>query len=638
MSSAQMKWLQQMCSTIHHMHHTVKSVADSALPQPALQTHLPLMRTLHQMLMTLAQSAPARGMDPCQEMQTDHALFITSFTAFLTVLVPQLERFGARLSLPPCDKPAAATAAAAALASLPAPAEATARAVATAQATSRPAAVTTAAAAKRAEKTAAAAAEAEEDVFWALWRFLVASCVALGHSSTSRPHPFHVQQHALYSPLYSAMQAVLVWLLAMTRSPAWMLMKAQHGLVRRNGELRIVLVQPLNLLNGILSTPLHVRFSHLQSSAKTFLPLVCCILSENIGSAPRVVPRSEKEESLLGVLATSYVRGVDTDMHEFPILNVLNFVAQLVGNCSAMEKQAGNVGRFRFLTAPAVMHLLKAVLLLPTAELLRAPQLVPQTLMCLEACYSIGEQHNLNRPVGPLSTSQGQENRDPLGLPWHLNPCFSSPARWTDMRLLDFISKHIDQAPGLNTNCHGVQVWILMSWLESVKLYPAPPEAVAEIVRGVIGLSQQCMAHLKHAMQHKQWELKGLRDTQPLPARQQPPQEQQQQRIPLKAGEGTTSNLVVLGVKGGHKVRNLIYLASQIRLVFHAGVEREACSGDHLACRKTVAFLNRAGEGCAQGCCISHCFGWHVCGACIIVFRGQENTLSKRYGTFGVSP
>lgn len=453
------KWLRQMYSPMRSMTELLETIAAISLPNPSLSAHLPRIQTLYQTLAATSTSDLA-----CKDQlgivtQLEFAPFVTHFTALLTALIPQLNKLGSRLSI-----------------------------------------------------AATSIGTAEEEVFWGLWRFLLAGCSLFG-SAFGRDviltdlQPFDAN-------LYAAFDALLKWVLSISRTPAWLAMQSQHGLLDRNGELLVILAQPLNSLlrlGAIESVTLQV--SHLSCFPPTTLPLLCCIMSETFTDAPAVVPLPHP---LAWQAATTYKQGIGETHLATNLAPFLNMLVAAINNLASNYKISGHSGVLSFLTAPAVVHFLKVTLIVTRSSLPSSSyDIVPLSLACLDCMMDLCDRDIHTTPGVLLSASDARCNKDAVGLPLHLNPRISREVLETDVRLLHAVTQHLSVNAGLMKACFCIQALTLRNWMLAGRLYPISTETLAVMVKSVVGIAKLCTSHGLRMLQHLQ-RLQKLQQLQQL--------------------------------------------------------------------------------------------------------------------------
>lgn len=429
------KWLRQIHSPMRSMTELLATLAAISLPNTSLSTHLPHIQTLYHLLAAAAISKPTCKDQLRITTQPEFTPLVTHFTSLLTALIPQLEKLGCRLSI-----------------------------------------------------VATSIGTLEEEVFWELWRFLVVGCFLFG-SAFGRDSILTDFQPSNAS-FYAACDTLLKWLLSISRSPAWVAMQKQHGLGYRNGELLVILAQPLNCLvrlGTIESIPIQV--SHLKSFPPTTLPLLCCIMSEQFTDVPMLVPQPHP---VAWQAATTYKQRAGESYLSTNLPPFLNLMVAAINNLAILTKQQDS-GVLSSLTAPAVLHFLKAVLIVAKSLHLNSQyNLLPTSLSCLEELFSLYDSDINTNPGALLSDSDARSNRDAVGLPLHLNPRLSKQVLETDVRLLHAMNQHSIADGGLLTQCYAILTLILRNWMLAGRLYPISTETLAVMVGSVVGIAKLC--------------------------------------------------------------------------------------------------------------------------------------------------
>lgn len=178
----------------------------------------------------------------------------------------------------------------------------------------------------------------------------------------------------------------------MTRGPAWRQMQIQHGRPHRNLTLLIILSQPAQWFLSLSTEPPPVMLSHLSWMPCQCMPLLCCIVTEQFGTAPPVVPRYRPAA---GVSASTFAMGF-TSYADVPLpIRLYSFLSVLVESVANLLKQHPTNGeQLSFLTAPIVLQLLKVIVILPANLLPSQSDFVPGT-DCVWPTYFIAALRNV---------------------------------------------------------------------------------------------------------------------------------------------------------------------------------------------------------------------------------------------------
>lgn len=462
MATLQKAWLKRMRSPISAMMNCIRDLAFVDLPHASLSSILSRMSTLRSLLLKNLTWAPQQLYNHSTPTQREYGLLISDLSKVITAVVPQLNRLGLRLNLP---------------------------------------------------GPASSIGTPEEAVFWELWFFVAAGCSAVEAGRPIWLDLWQRDRHALHTHWYAAFHTLLSWLLPFSRSPAWRLMRQQHGVHKRNAALIAILWEPTHSINSMSGSALSTVFNNASALPADFVPLLCCIISEQLGNLPPVVLRTQPPA---GTAATSCAQATSSadslasspddryaSVHKiFDVLPnmIINFIYFLeeVGHLTHDADQTTNMNEcVNFIETPAVLQCLKVGLVLrgqspSTAE---SRRIIQDGAECLDLLFS-GDV-----TVQPLSESNSELNSDALGLPLHLNPRISTVALETDTRLLHTLSTHIDRSQQTDAiriaavSCYSVQDRLVQRWAAEGELYPLPAAALRVMVRSVVGLAKQCSLH-----------------------------------------------------------------------------------------------------------------------------------------------
>ncbi|MEW5318475.1 MAG: hypothetical protein WDW38_009695 [Sanguina aurantia] len=489
-------WCTVMHDTMCGMTAAVAALAAISLPNPRLKAQIALMRApQHVLLQSSSMAAPLP--------REQYILFVADFVTLLTALVPQLERMTVRLN------------------------------------------------------AELACSKSEEAIFWELWRLLLTSCTAFENTTDHATDALPVNRQPLYTSLYPALHAMLTWLLTCSRTPAWLAMRQEHGLRARNSELLLILTQPAKcLINLGLGDPSALQ-PNLRAGPPDFIPLLCCIVTEQYSSAPRIVPLVAQVTGGLG--ATTYAQSFLTflpvfasSLHEF-----LSNLTQAVNNLGFSDSASGYSG-VSLLQAPAIVQLFKAIMIKPERYIRKPPNdLMTSTITPLHDIYFNAMSAAAADGPRPGSTV----NRNAAGLPLHLNPHASPAALETDSWLLHALSKLTVPDRDTAEMLRALQAMIVQDWIQAESRCPAPREVLASMASDIVGVARQCMADGLWLMQ-AQWDARlgggqGLRG--PVQRRQQ--QQQQGSTATRSVGGG----LGVLSQRGFQVARGLLTSVSSFR-------------------------------------------------------------------------
>lgn len=431
MEAAHNLWLSRIHSPANEIIELLAAMSAVSLPYPSPFKHSERIWNLYNKLQVICSTAPPEIQLRHLCTQSEFAPFITKYTTLVKALILQLDRLGSRLS-------------------------------------SVPSSIGT----------------ATEEVFWELWRILVAVETVIGYAYGRRSSLFEKQPFC--AGLYDALNMLLQWLLSISRSPAWVAMQRQHGLVDRNGELLAILAQPLDCLLRFSTNIYRSIFcSHLSCFPPTMLPLLCCIMSEQFTNAPVLVPLVQPAASSKAAL---YKGGVGQLYLAENLDQFLHAMLMVINNFATRHISTEFGSMISFVAAPAVFHFLKAVLILPR-KASSPPTVVSLCMGVLDSLSSFSNEEALTNPSPLLSAPNASLNKDALGLPLHTNPRFSNLALETDARLLHALVLHQSADASLTQKCCEMQVVILRSWMTD-RLLPISSETLTVMVRSVVGLAK----------------------------------------------------------------------------------------------------------------------------------------------------
>lgn len=379
--------------------------------------------------------------------QPEFATFVTDFSSLLTMLVPQLDRLGARLS-----------------------------------------------------SVESTIGTTEEEVFWELWKFLAVGCSAFARVSTTPFRLLLIDKQPFFTCLYAAFHDMLQWLLSMSRSPAWLAMKEPQGLRTRNSELLMMLAMPLNCLSKTSTASTSAMFSHLTCFLPASLSLVCCISFEQFTNNPSTHNQKPPAASTAATMHHQAVIGATIPLSLQPFVSQL---IRVITNFASICKSSGRQKELSFVTAPEVLQLLKAVLILPQDIFCSDPFLLLNCLICIEITLSLREEIHQNTRA--LLSNHGASS-NAIGLPFYHNLRLSSEVLEMDAKLLHALNVHFSDDTVFNGMCYSIRALILKTWMVPDQMYAISPKALALMVRNVVGLAKQCTIHGLHILK----ELKRL--------------------------------------------------------------------------------------------------------------------------------
>lgn len=518
------QWCRGMRRGMHHLLLMIEHIARISLPQSDLGNvpfHTQKLRY------TLEDVSSKRGMEPEDvhpDLRAEHALFVADLTELITALLPQLKRFSARLSL----------------------------------------------------RTGSSIGTDEEVLFWQLWSCLRAGCSAFSSTVVKWPTLWPAHQRPFHAGLIAAFHDVLGWLLTFSRSPAWLAMKPQHGLVSRDHELMIIMEQSINCLVHMYNVRPHSDMvSHLQALPSSFIPLLCCIATEQFGGAPLLVePPAQQANTALhgGGHGSSASRATNNTGGSFynygtPTAHTYSLFRYLVSTINNILAVADKecTGPFAFLRTPSVVQLLKVVLTMPEESPSADKMHVNQSAVCLRNLLNLAREEAEASLGKLLPLCDGVTNRDSEGLPLHLNPLLSPAALETDVRVLHALSKPLGEGADeeLLLKRHMLQWNILKLWTYSGKAHSLTQEALATMTRSVCGLAKQCTWQGLCMMQQQQQLLLGKEKCTLQACLPTHPAEQGQQHPVAKLAY---VQLAAMGEEGMKEIREMMFQTSHFEI------------------------------------------------------------------------
>lgn len=488
MASAHTVWLQQLRSTICKMTETLAALADTSLPNPSLNAQLPRLQTLHQTLRRICESPNPQHEDVDASTRTAHALLTASFAGFLTVVVPQLAKLGTRLNSARNTRKADAMLDFGPI-SMPASNSSSGGG----------------------GGSGSSMGTAEEACFRELWICFASSFYAVTTVDRKLLNLWSEDNFQMYASLYPAYHTLLTWLLDFTRSPTWLAMRPQHGLHVRNSPLLLILHQLTNFLSTLATRPLSVLLKHLALLPPNSIPLLCCIVSEQLNGVRPIVPPASITS---GTSATCFPGRLLPDFHSLVVFlpQFLHLMCVFISNLACQDSSRARVASrdfFPFLTAPAVLHMLKVILILQgeSSQPPPGPPVVALTATkALDVLLAKNARLATARPPICLSLSERPGNRDRSGLPLHMEPRLSRAVLETDVRLLRALGKMMEGDVRMAVASYGVQIRILQCWMYFGNQYPVLDGAVSKMMASAEELAKQCALHTLQSMLHMQRE------------------------------------------------------------------------------------------------------------------------------------
>lgn len=467
MRAAQTAWWGMMHGKMDQMKTMLTTVSTTRSTQSFLLARIPRMQALSIALLTACGSRPPRHNEQRPSTVLALCLFLEDFTTFVPRLVSQLDRLGARLS----------------------------------------------------STTACSIGSAEEDLFWALWGFLIASSAALTAINSAFIDIWPPTEHPLCTSLHSSFHTLFTWLLPMSQSPAWVAMLPEHGRLNRNRGLILILSGATAFLSNSLETSCAASSTH--DHQPTFLPLLCSIASEQFMSFLPVLPDLPSDPPAQPQATVNRQGLPDNIIFQRSPRSFLTFLTNYINN-GIIESQHTHIGSaVSFLTASSVLLYLKQFLSLPReASHTRGQDLL--NLLCLNKLC----RRSLNLSEANLFTlpASGDSSR----LPLHLNPLPSQKALAVDGMLLHTLSGRMVYSSDELLVCLEIQTCVLESWQDACYASLAPAKVLVVIASSLVGLAKQCMTYAMQLLRQLQ-QVEQIQSQPRLLATHQHQQQVQQQ-------------------------------------------------------------------------------------------------------------
>lgn len=320
------------------MNHAVVVIAGIPTPQGYFEQHRTDLSTLYDESMDLSHTFPLRPTQSIPSLCLELAPLITGLTALRTSLVKSLDSFGEKTEI---------------------------------------------------DISSVRPTPGEGDVFWGLWRLLAASSSACNVALEVCPERLSLAQQPFYPPLYVALDSVLVWLLKISRSPAWIAMTIKQGLQPRNRDLLVILLLPVNILPSIRNAVLPMAISHSLSLPSSFVPLLCCVITEQFGRQPLLVPQPIP---VAKISACDHKARVGSRIINVPLFQLLELLSTEISNFGILNNDTGYEGKFPFLASPAVSQFQKVIVLLPADKYSSILCIIQRTVRYLNNILSLASK------------------------------------------------------------------------------------------------------------------------------------------------------------------------------------------------------------------------------------------------------
>lgn len=189
-----------------------------------------------------------------------------------------------------------------------------------------------------------------------------------------------------------------------------------------------------------------------------------------------------------------------------PLDTLFMYLIMSVTNLERHGASVGSSGSSFPLTAPAVVHFIKSVLLLPKGARLSDRDLFQRHSVPVlqDLLYLTTTQESPFSPSTSHPTFDAMANIDASGLPMHMNPCVSAQSLQVDVRVLHAMSLQMKEEPAMGSSCLGVQALLLQSWVTACSQHPPDAAVFAVMATSVVGLMHQCARQALHLMRRSE--------------------------------------------------------------------------------------------------------------------------------------
>lgn len=208
--------------------------------------------------------------------------------------------------------------------------------------------------------------------------------------------------------------------------------------------------------------------------------------------------------SATGMHTTHFINELpNSEKYLSNVLRVSSPLTQFLQNVLNMTGRMECNGIFPHIRSPAVLYLLKKLLILPM-DTRDPPYVWRRGLSCMTVllgqCKS--DQHTQDCHGHPDSNLDREANKDMLGLPFHSNPLHCKQILETDMQLLHTMGLTFNDDAQSACMCLNTQVLILQTWMlaDSHQLAPALAAQHRTVFRSLVQLARQCMSHVLQRM------------------------------------------------------------------------------------------------------------------------------------------
>lgn len=406
-------WLRKIRSTLCFMTECTDRMANYRLPSPHLSHTLPTLRKHNHDVRCLCEAVPfSEAMQAYPTMQSEHTLLMTDVTSLLVSLVVQLNRFDARGH----------------------------------------------------SAAAGSIGSAENSVFFQLWGFLTAGCVAFDSAQQIMYRLLPTSALSFPTPLLEVFHSILTWILRVSKSRAWWIFTGQYSQLRNNADLVYILMTFARCLAAISAAPADILSHYLDLLSPNFFHLMYRIAWEQLGNLPP--DPSPVAPGLVGA-HTATIRQIRYSKRRAIFSRFCYLLTFSIGNLLDADQLRSKGQHIQSLCDPCLMQMLKAVVILE-ANHHDSKDAIHFRIRCLASL--------LGRPPPCLE----------------FNPVLNRRALETDVWTLAALSKHLMADITLTETVCRAQADILAAWLTMASSHPTSARTMRVMTQSVIGIAKQC--------------------------------------------------------------------------------------------------------------------------------------------------
>lgn len=308
--------------------------------------------------------------------------------------------------------------------------------------------------------------------------------------------------------LHTSFNAMLTMLLHMTRQAAWSALPscATSGL---HVDLCVALSASMKFLENITRSPSHTFLAQLEALPSGMLSLLCCIISDKLGTSPRAIPashakprRSTNRTFTAQAAWTAHITASPTFLHTVlqPLVLLLTDLQACRGSPDSVQR-----GVSAFLQTPAVIHSWKVILLTPD-EHNESLHGVFNDMICLHnlVCSTPASHPPPVSDKIHISVPSAEAGTPAEAFQHSILPTFAQS--WeADKQLLRLLCKHMNEDMQFTSIGYSLQVNLLRSLF--ARLTASPTEAASAALRGslkgcLLAIASQVITHSQIWMQH----------------------------------------------------------------------------------------------------------------------------------------